>query len=329
MHAIEIRETGGPEVQRYVEKPDPEAPGEGQILVELAAAGVNFIDLYRREGRYPLPVPCVPGEEGSGTVLAVGPGVTRFETGDRVAWTTVLGSYATRVLVPEDKAIVVPDGLDLRTAGGVLVHGMTAHFLAHDSYPAREGETVLVHAAAGGVGLLLTQLLKRRGVRVIGTVSTEEKEKLARSNGADEVLRYTETEDLAAEVRRLTGGEGVHAVYDGVGAATFDASLASLRMRGTLVLFGGASGAVPPVDVMRLLWGGSLTLTRPYLEHFRATVEEFEWRAGEVFAGLLDGTLTFTVSGTYPLSEAPRAHTDLAARRTSGKLLLVPEADHG
>ncbi|MFQ6192677.1 quinone oxidoreductase family protein [Streptomyces sp. NPDC000405] len=324
MHAIEIRETGGPEVQRYVEKPDPGRPGEGQILVELAAAGVNFIDLYRREGRYPLPVPCVPGEEGSGVVLAVGPGVTRFAPGDRVAWTTVLGSYAERVLVPEDKAIVVPDAIDLPTAGGVLVHGMTAHFLAHDSYPARAGETVLVHAAAGGVGMLLTQMLGRRGVRVIGTVSTEEKERIARANGADEVVRYTETDDLAAEIRALTGGEGVHAVYDGVGAATFDASLASLRVRGTLVLFGGASGAVPPVDVMRLLWGGSLTLTRPYLEHFRATVEEFERRANAVFRGIADGTLRFTVAGTYPLAEAHRAHTDLASRATSGKLLLVP-----
>lgn len=324
MHAVEIRETGGPEVQLYVEKPDPGQPGEGHILVELAAAGVNFIDLYRREGRYPLPVPCVPGEEGSGVVLAVGPGVTRFAPGDRVAWTTVLGSYAERVLVPEDKAIAVPDAIGLRTAGGILVHGMTAHFLAHDSYPAREGETVLVHAAAGGVGLLLTQMLKRRGVRVIGTVSTEEKERIARANGSDEVIRSTETDDLAAEVRALTDGEGVHAVYDGVGAATFDASLASLRTRGTLVLFGGASGAVPPVDVMRLLWGGSLTLTRPYLEHFRATAEEFERRAGAVFRGIAEGTLTFTVAGTYPLAEAHRAHTDLASRRTSGKLLLVP-----
>ncbi|MEV4502503.1 quinone oxidoreductase family protein [Streptomyces klenkii] len=324
MRAIEIRETGGPEVQLYVERPGPGQPGEGQILVELAAAGVNFIDLYRREGRYPLPVPCVPGEEGSGVVLATGPGVTRFAPGDRVAWTTVLGSYAERVLVPEDKAIAVPDGIDLRTAGGVLVHGMTAHFLAHDSYPARAGETVLVHAAAGGVGLLLTRMLGRRGARVIGTVSTEEKERTARANGCDEVIRSTATDDLAAEVRALTGGEGVHAVYDGVGAATFDASLDSLRTRGTLVLFGGASGAVPPFDVMRLLWGGSLTLTRPYLEHFRATAEEFETRAGEVFRGLLDGTLTFTVAGTYPLAEAHRAHTDLASRATSGKLLLVP-----
>ncbi|TBO58288.1 quinone oxidoreductase [Streptomyces kasugaensis] len=323
MHAIEISRTGGPEVQTYGEKPDPE-PGEGQILVELAAAGVNFIDLYRREGRYPLPLPAVPGEEGSGVVLATGPGVSRFAPGDRVAWTTVLGSYASRVVVPEDKAIAVPDTIDLRTAGGVLVQGMTAHYLVNDSYPARAGDTVLVHAAAGGVGLLLTQLLKRRGVRVIGTVSTAEKEKLAREHGADEIIRSTGTGDLAAEVRLLTGGEGVHAVYDGIGAATFDASLDALRTRGTLVLFGGASGAVPPVDVMRLLWGGSLTLTRPYLEHFRATTEEFEWRAGEVFAGIADGTLRVTIGGTYPLAEAHRAHADLAARRTTGKLLLVP-----
>jgi NADPH2:quinone reductase len=323
MHAIEIRRTGGPEVQTYVEKPDPE-PGEGQILVGLAAAGVNFIDLYRREGRYPLPLPAVPGEEGSGVVLATGPGASRFAPGDRVAWTTVLGSYASRVVVPEDKAIAVPDTIDLRTAGGVLVQGMTAHYLVHDSYPARAGDTVLVHAAAGGVGLLLTQLLKRRGVRVIGTVSTAEKEKLAREHGADEIIRATGSGDLAAEVRRRTGGEGVHAVYDGVGAATFDASLDALRTRGTLVLFGGASGAVPPVDVMRLLWGGSLTLTRPYLEHFRATAEEFAWRAGEVFGGIADGTLRVTIGGTYPLAEAHRAHADLAARRTTGKLLLVP-----
>ncbi|KUJ67148.1 NADPH--quinone reductase [Streptomyces albus subsp. albus] len=323
MRAIEIRETGGPEVLRAVERPDP-VPGEGQVLVELAAAGVNFIDLYRREGRYPLPLPAVPGEEGSGRVLAVGPGVTRFAPGDRIAWTTVLGSYATRVVVPQEKAIAVPDGIDLRTAGAALVQGMTAHYLANDSYPARAGDTVLVHAAAGGVGLLLTQLLTRRGVRVIGTVSTAEKERLARRAGADEVIRYTETEDLAAEVRGLTGGEGVHAVYDGVGAATFDAGLDSLRTRGTMVVFGGASGPVPPVDVMRLLWGGSLTLTRPYLEHFRATVEEFERRAGAVFDGIADGSLRISVGGSYPLAEAWRAHTDLAARRTTGKLLLVP-----
>ncbi|KGS04273.1 quinone oxidoreductase family protein [Burkholderia sp. ABCPW 111] len=323
MQAIEIRETGGPDVLDYVTRAERD-PGEGEVLVELAAAGVNFIDLYRREGRYPMPLPGTPGEEGAGRVLAVGPNVKRFKPGERVAWTTVMGSYATRVIVPEDKAIVVPDGIDLRTAAAALVQGMTAHYLVHDSYRAREGDVVLVHAAAGGVGLLLTQWLKRRGARVIGTVSTEEKAALARSNGADDVILHHARDDLAAEVRRLTDGKGVHAVYDGIGAATFDASLASLRTRGTLVIFGGASGPVPPVDVMRLLWGGSLTLTRPYLEHFRATVDEFLWRAGEVFDGILNDTLKIRIGGTYPLAEARRAHADLAARKTTGKLLLVP-----
>jgi NADPH:quinone reductase len=323
MHAIEIRETGGPEVLRYTERATPE-PGPGQVLVRLAAAGVNFIDLYRREGRYPLELPAVPGEEGSGQVLAIGPGVTRFAPGDRVAWTTVLGSYAEEVLVPQEKAIRIPDAVDPHTAAAALVQGMTAHYLVNDSYRARAGETVLVHAAAGGVGLLLTQMLKRRGVRVIGTVSTEEKAKLALDNGADEIVRHGDVEDLAAHVRSLTGGAGVHAVYDGIGAATFDAGLASLRTRGTMVVFGGASGPVPPVDVMRLLWGGSLTLTRPYLEHFRATTDEFERRAGEVFDGIVAGTLRIRIGGLHRLADAHRAHEDLGARRTTGKLLLVP-----
>ncbi|MFH8753838.1 quinone oxidoreductase family protein [Streptomyces rimosus] len=322
--AVEIHRAGGPDALLPVVRPAPGEPGPGQLLVELAAAGVNFIDIYRREGRYPLPLPAVLGEEGSGTVLAVGPSVTRFTVGDRVAWTTVLGSYAGQLLVPEERAILVPDGVDLRIAAAALVQGMTAHYLVNDSYRARAGETVLVHAAAGGVGLLLTQLLKQRRVRVIGTVSNYEKENLAAANGVDEVVRYDSCQDLAAEVRRLTNGDGVHAAYDGVGAATFDASLDSLRRRGTLVLFGGASGPVPPVDVMRLLWGGSLTLTRPYLEHFRATAEEFTWRAGEVLMGITDGTLRITVGGTYPLARARDAHADLAARRTTGKLLLVP-----
>lgn len=323
IRAIEVREAGGPDVMEYVERTIP-APDEGQILVETAAAGVNFIDLYRREGRYPLPLPAVPGEEGSGTVLAVGPGVTRFAAGDRVAWTSVLGSYASQVIVPQDKAIVVPAGVDLRTAGAALVQGMTAHYLCHDSYPAKAGDTVLVHAAAGGVGLLLTQLLKTRGARVIGTVSTEDKEQVALANGADAVIRHDKIADIPAMVHELTDGVGVHAVYDGIGAATFDASLTSLRTRGTLVVYGGASGPVPPVDVMRLLWGGSLTLTRPFLDHFCATRTELEWRAGEVLGAILDGTLKIHIGGTYPLAEAPRAHVDLAARRTTGKLLLIP-----
>lgn len=323
MHAIQIRATGGPDVLDYITQPE-RMPGDGELLVDVAAAGVNFIDLYRREGRYPMPLPGVPGEEGAGHVLAAGANVDRFGPGDRVAWTTVMGSYASRVIVPQDKAIAVPAEIDLHMAAAALVQGMTAHYLANDSYPARAGDIVLIHAAAGGVGGLLTQWLKRRGVRVIATVSTEEKAALARGHGANAVILHGAVDDLAAEVRRLSDGKGVHAAYDGVGAATFDASLDSLRTRGTLVLFGGASGPVPPVDVMRLLWGGSLTLTRPYLEHFRATRDEFERRAGEVFDAIANGALRIRIGGVYPLADARRAHADLAARRTTGKLLLVP-----
>ncbi|HEY4003032.1 MAG TPA: quinone oxidoreductase [Candidatus Xenobia bacterium] len=323
MHAIVVREPGGPEVMHLEEKPDP-VPGEGQILVDTDAISVNWIDIYRREGRYPQPEPRIPGEEGSGRVVAVGSNALDFKPGDRVAWTTVLGSYATRVLVPAYRAIRVPDGMDMQTAAGALVLGMTAHYLIHDSYQVQRGDTLLVHAAAGGVGLLLVQTIKARGARVIGTVSSDIKEQRARAQGADEIIRYDRIKDVAAEVRRLTGGEGVHAVYDGVGATTFDGSLASLRTRGTLVLYGGCSGPVPPFDPMKLAWGGSLTLTRPYMEHFRATREEFEWRAGEVFKGVLDGTQTITIDSTYPLADAPKAHQALASRKTIGKLLLLP-----
>jgi NADPH2:quinone reductase len=323
MHAIIVREPGGPEVMHLEERPDP-VPGEGQILVETDAIGVNYIDIYRREGRYPQPEPRIPGEEGSGRVVAAGPKALDFKAGDRVAWTTVLGSYATRVLVPAYRAIHVPDGMDMRTAAAALVHGMTAHYLINESYKVKAGDTLLVHAAAGGVGLLLVQTIKARGGRVLGTVSSEAKEQRARAHGADEIIRYDQVADLAAEVKRLTNGEGVHAVYDGVGAATFEASLASLRLRGTMVIYGGASGPVPPFDVMKLAWGGSLTLTRPYMEHFRATREEFEWRAGEVFKGVLDGTLKLTIDCTFPLAQAPEAHAALASRRTMGKVLLLP-----
>jgi NADPH2:quinone reductase len=323
MHVIEVRSVGGPEVLNYVERPEV-TPDRGQLLVEAEAIGVNFIDIYRREGRYPLPWPGVPGEEGSGRVVAVGPEVSGFAPGDRVAWTTVLGSYATRVIVPAEKAILVPDGIDMNTAAAALVQGMTAHYLIHSSYQVKKGDSLLVHAAAGGVGLLLVQMIKRLGGRVIGTVSTDAKEQMAREFGADEIIRNDDGGDLAARVRHLTDGKGVDAVYDGIGAATFDASLASVRTRGTLVLFGGASGPVPPFDVMRLAWAGSLTLTRPYLEHFRATRDEFCWRAGEVFRDVLDRKLKITIGGTYPLALASDAHRDLASRRTTGKLLLLP-----
>jgi|SRR5579885_2669001 len=325
MHVIEVQSVGGPEVLNYVERPECE-PSAGQLLVEAEAIGVNFIDIYRREGRYPLPLPGVPGEEGSGRVIAVGPDTVGFAPGDRIAWTTVLGSYATQVIVPAEKAIHVPEGIDMNTAAAALVQGMTAHYLVHSSYQVSKGDTLLVHAAAGGVGLLLVQMIKALGGRVIGTVSSAEKENAARQHGADEIIRYDITKDVAGEVRNLTGGQGVHAVYDGVGAATFDASLASLRTRGTLVIFGGASGPVPPLDIMRLAWGGSLTLTRPYLEHFRATREEFCWRASEIFQDILNQKLKITIGGTYPLAKARDAHSDLASRKTMGKLLLLPSS---
>ncbi|HET9257523.1 MAG TPA: quinone oxidoreductase [Pseudonocardiaceae bacterium] len=323
MRAIQITETGGPEVLRLAELPDPE-PGPGQLLVEVAAAGVNYLDTYYRSGAYPIPLPFIPGSEGAGTVTAIGPGVGTVAVGDRVAWATSLGSYAELALVPADQAVPVPAGIDIEIAAGCLLQGMTAHYLAVSVHPVRSGETVLVHAAAGGMGLLLTQLASARGARVIGTVSTAEKERLARAAGAAEVIRYTEIGDLAGEVRRLSDGRGVAAVYDGVGAATFDASLASLRPRGMLALYGGASGPVPPVDPQRLNSAGSVFLTRPKLADYIATREELGWRAGEVFDAIRDGSLRITVSGRYPLADAARAHQDLQGRRTTGKLLLLP-----
>ncbi|MGH4007242.1 MAG: quinone oxidoreductase family protein [Pseudonocardiaceae bacterium] len=323
MRAIQVTETGGPEVLRLAELPDPE-PGPGQLLVELAAAGVNYIDTYFRSGAYPMPLPFIPGSEGAGTVIAAGPGTGGIEVGDRVAWASSLGSYAERALVPAEQALPVPDGLDTEIAAGSLLQGMTAHYLTVSVHPVQPGDTVLVHAAAGGMGQLLTQLATARGGRVIGTVSTPEKERLAREAGAADVIRYTETDDVAGEVRRLTGGQGVAAVYDGVGASTFDASLASLRPRGMLALYGAASGRVPPVDPMRLNAAGSVFLTRPMLAHYVATRDELTWRAGEVFDAIQDGSLRISIGGRYPLAEARRAHQDLQGRRTTGKLLLLP-----
>jgi len=323
MRAIQVTETGGPEVLRLAELPDPE-PGPGQLLVELAAAGVNYLDTYHRSGAYPMPLPFIPGSEGAGTVTAVGPDTGGVAVGDRVAWATSFGSYAEFAVVPVEQAVPVPQGVDSETAAGSLLQGMTAHYLTVSVRPVQPGDTVLVHAAAGGMGQLLTQLVTARGGRVIGTVSTPEKERLAREAGAADVIRYTEIDDVAGEVRRLTGGDGVAAVYDGVGASTFDASLASLRPRGMLALYGAASGPVPPVDPQRLNSAGSVFLTRPKLADYVATRDELTWRAGEVFDAIQNGSLRISIGGRYPLAEAGRAHKDLQGRRTTGKLLLLP-----
>lgn len=323
MRAIQITETGGPDVLRLAELPDPE-PGPGQLLVELAAVGVNYIDTYQRSGAYPMPLPFIPGSEGAGTVTAMGPDVGDVAIGDQVVWAGSPSSYAEQAVVSVEQAVPVPPGVDIEIAAGCLLQGMTAHYLAVSVHAVQPGETVLVHAAAGGMGLLLTQLAAARGGRVIGTVSTPEKERLAREAGAAEVIRYTEVDDVAGEVRRLTGGDGVAAVYDGVGASTFDASLASLRRRGTLALFGAASGPVPPVDPQRLNSAGSVFLTRPSLGHYVATRDELTWRAGEVFGAILNGSLRISIGGRYPLADAGRAHQDLQGRRTTGKLLLLP-----
>ncbi|GAA1298047.1 quinone oxidoreductase [Saccharothrix xinjiangensis] len=320
--AVVVRATGGPEALEFTEV-EERSPGAGELLVDVAAAGVNFIDCYHREGRYPLPLPFVVGLEGTGRVSAVGPDVAGFAVGDRVAWSQAPGSYAEQAVVPASGAMVVPGGVDDETAGALMLQGLTAHYLVASTYPVQEGDVVLVHAAAGGVGLLLVQLAKARGARVIGTVSTEAKEALAREAGADEVIRYDQV-DFAPEVRRLTGGAGVAAVYDGVGRTTFDGSLASLRPRGVLALFGGSSGAVPPFDPQRLNQAGSVFLARPSLGAHVATREELEWRAGELFAAVADGSLRARVGGRYPLAEARRAHEDLEGRRTTGKLLLLP-----
>ncbi|MEW9530130.1 quinone oxidoreductase [Microbispora sp. NPDC049125] len=319
MRAIVVPVSGDSSVLEHTELPDP-VPGPGEVLVDVAASGVNFIDVYHREGRYPMPLPFVPGSEGAGTVAAVGPGVTDLVAGDRVAWANVIGSYASKALVPAGKAVLLPEGLSPELAAGVLLQGLTAHYLTHSTYAVRQGDDVLVHAAAGGMGLLITQMAKLRGARVIGTVSSPEKEKLARQAGADEVIGYGEVPEA---VRRITGA-GVHVVYDGVGAATFEGSLASLRPRGMLALYGAASGPVPPFDPQRLNTAGSLFLTRPTLAHYTATREELVSRAGELLGWVVSGALKVHISQRYPLAEARRAHDDLEARRTTGKLLLIP-----
>jgi NADPH2:quinone reductase len=323
MRAIRVTATGGPEVLRLADIDIPSV-STTDLLVKIAAAGVNFIDTYQRSGRYPLPLPFTPGGEGAGTVAEVGSEVGGFAVGDRVAWArTVPSSYAEYAVIPATQAVRIPAGVDDRTAAAATLQGMTAHSLVTSVYPVKQGDTALVHAAAGGMGLLLTQLIKARGGKVIGTVSTAEKERLARGAGADEIIRYTETE-VADAVRELTGGKGVDVVYDGVGESTFDASLASLRPRGLLALFGASSGPVPPLDPQRLNSAGSVFLTRPSLPHYVLTRQELVWRSGEVFAAITDGSLNIRVGATYPLADAQRAHEDLEGRRSTGKLLLLP-----
>ncbi|MBE9373476.1 quinone oxidoreductase [Saccharopolyspora sp. HNM0983] len=322
MRAIRVTGNGGPEVLEVAEVDRP-SPEPHQLLVRVAAAGVNFIDTYQRSGVYSMTLPFTPGSEGAGEVVATGSAVTGFAPGDRVAWAMSPGSYAEHALVDATKAVHVPDGIDDRTAAAAALQGMTAHYLITSTYPVRTGETALVHAAAGGMGLLLTQLIKARGGIVVGTTSTAEKERIARDAGADEVIRYTEA-DVAEQVRELTDGRGVDVVYDGVGRTTFDGSLASLRPRGVLALYGAASGPVEPVDPQRLNSAGSVFLTRPSLAHHILTRAELEWRAGEVFQWIEDRALRISVGGSYPLAEAQQAHRDLEGRRTTGKLLLEP-----
>ena len=323
MKAIRVHEYGGPEVLRYEDAEVPE-PGPGQARVRLAASGVNFIDVYQRTGIYPMDLPFTLGQEGAGEVEAVGEGVEEISPGDHVAFAGIMGAYAEYVVAPVEK--LVPFNVvyvEARLAAAVMLQGMTAHYLTHSTFPLQEGQTALVHAAAGGVGLLLCQLAKIRGANVIGTASTEEKAKLAKSAGADEVILYTE-QDFAEEVRRITDGEGVHVVYDSVGKDTFDKSLDSLRPRGYLVLFGGSSGQVPPVDLQILNQKGSLFVTRPKLADHAATREELLWRAQSLFTWIGQNNLNVRIGGTYRLSETDQAHRDLEGRKTTGKLILIP-----
>jgi len=305
-----------------VDLPVPQ-PKANEVVVKIAAAGVNFIDVYYREGRYPAALPFVDGQEAAGTVSAVGNDAKSLKAGDRVAYTGVLGGYAEYSAVPADRVVRVPAGITDQQAAAAMLQGMTAHYLLYSTYPLKKGETALIHAAAGGMGQLLVQMAKNIGAHVIATVGSDEKAKLAREAGADEVINYS-SQDFAAETKRLTGAKGVHVVYDGVGKSTFDKDFEVLRPRGYLVLFGGASGAVPPFDPMRLTQKGSLVLARPSLAHYIATREELEQRAGDVLGWIAAGKIKLRIGHTYKLVDAPQAHRDLEGRNTTGKLLLIP-----
>ncbi|OBK12244.1 quinone oxidoreductase family protein [Mycobacterium asiaticum] len=329
MHAIEVSQTGGPEVLSYNDVSQPE-PGRGEVLIKSEAIGVNFIDTYFRSGKYPRPLPFVLGAEVCGTVIALGPETgpetgTDVKVGDRVVSASANGSYAEFVTAPAVLTAKVPDDISPETAASALLKGLTAQYLLKSVYPVQSGDDVLVHAGAGGVGLILTQWATHLGARVITTVSNKEKEQLSRQAGAAEVLPYpTDPHDFGQRVRELTSGSGVAVAYDGVGATTFDASLASLAVRGTLALFGAASGPVPPFDPQQLNYAGSVYLTRPSLAHFVRSGQEFSWRAEELFEVIDSGAVRIAVGGTYPLAEAARAHTDLEGRKTTGSIVLLP-----
>jgi NADPH2:quinone reductase len=322
MKAIQVKQPGGAEAMELADLPVPQ-PKANEAVVKVAASGVNFIDVYFREGRYKAPVPFVLGQEGAGVVSAVGTDVTSVKKGDRVAWTGLQGSYAEYAAVPADRLVPIPNGVTDQQAAATMLQGMTAHYLSHDTYPLKRGETALVHAAAGGVGLLLVQMSHNIGARVIATVSTEQKAKLAREAGADEVILYTQS-DFEEETKRLTGGKAVNVVYDSVGKTTFEKGLNVLRPRGYMVLFGGSSGAVPPFDLIALSQKGSLYVTRPTLGHYIATREELVARSGAVFGMMAAGKLKLRIEHIYPLAEAQQAHRDLEGRKTTGKLLLIP-----
>ncbi|RLT43226.1 MAG: quinone oxidoreductase [Chloroflexi bacterium] len=322
MKAIRIHNTGNPDVLKYEDVPMP-APGAGQVRVQVKAAGVNFIDTYHRRGWYPIPAPFTPGVEAAGLIDAIGPDVTGVKVGDRVAYGLTIGSYAEYSIVSAGVVVPLPDSVSFENGAAAMIQGMTAHYLACSTYPLQPSDTCLIHAAAGGTGALLVQIAKIRGARVIGTVSNAEKEAIARESGADEVIRYTE-KDFETEVKRLTGGKGVNVVYDSVGLTTFDKSLSCLRPRGYMVLFGQASGIVPPVDPQTLNQKGSLYLTRPVLGAYTLTRDELLGRASDVFGWIADGRLKIRLDPTFPLAQAQAAHEYLEGRQTKGKVLLIP-----
>ena len=322
MQAIQILTTGSADVLTLRDLPTP-TPGPGEALIRIEASGVNFIDTYLREGRYPAQLPYTLGQEAAGTVVAVANDVTTVKAGDRVAWCTIPGTYAQLAVAPANRLVAIPDGVTSQQAAAALLQGMTAHYLSHAAYPIQPGDEVLIHAGAGGTGLLFIQMAKALGARVFTTVSTEEKAALARAAGADEIIFYTH-EDFAAKVKTLTEGRGLVAVYDSVGKSTFEQSLQCLRPRGIVVLFGGASGAVPPFDLIRLSTMGSLYVTRPTLKDYTVSRSDLEVRAKDVFDGVASGTLKLRLEHIYPLTDAAQAHRDLESRKTTGKLLLIP-----